>query len=184
VGDADLGRGRVGRSLGGDEDLPGALEGRARRDLAFVELALAVVVDPRLGQLAIGGDEVGLGGFPDVTVRPTRAEVMIPTRLDPRAPEVLWAAASIRATLGKPATILPNLGGGLPNHVFAEDLGLPTIWIPHSYPGCRQHAPDEHNLLPVLEEGLALMTGLLWDFGSGAFTRRAGLSASSKYWNR
>ena len=28
-----------------------------------------------------------------------------------------------------------------------EVLGMPTIWVPHSYPGCSQHAPDEHILL-------------------------------------
>jgi hypothetical protein len=44
-------------------------------------------------------------------------------------------------------------------------LGLPTLWVPHSYAGCSQHAPDEHVLAPVLREGLQLMTGLFWDLG-------------------
>jgi hypothetical protein len=61
--------------------------------------------------------------------------------------------------------ILPNFGGSLPNDVFAEGLGLPTIWVPHSYPGCSQHAPDEHILLPVTEEALAIMAGVFWDLG-------------------
>ena len=73
---------------------------------------------------------------------------------------------SIERSLGKRPVVLPNLGGGLPNDIFANDLGLPTLWIPHSYPGCRQHGPDEHTLLPILGEGLAMMTGLLWDMGS------------------
>ena len=50
--------------------------------------------------------------------------------------------------------LLPNFGGTLPNDVFVEELGLPTVWVPHSYPGCSQHAPDEHNLSSVLREGL------------------------------
>ena len=49
--------------------------------------------------------------------------------------------------------------------MFAEGLGLPTIWVPHSYPGCSQHAPDEHILLPVTEEALAIMAGMFWDLG-------------------
>ena len=49
--------------------------------------------------------------------------------------------------------------------MFAEGLGLPTIWVPHSYPGCSQHAPDEHILLPVTEEALAIMAGIFWDLG-------------------
>ena len=64
-----------------------------------------------------------------------------------------------------PAKEAGGAGGSLPNGVFAEGLGLPTIWIPHSYPGCSQHAPDEHILLPVTEEALAIMAGLFWDLG-------------------
>ena len=47
-------------------------------------------------------------------------------------------------TAGQKPNMLPNLGGSLPNEVFSDVLGLPTIWVPHSYPGCSQHAPDEH----------------------------------------
>jgi hypothetical protein len=68
-------------------------------------------------------------------------------------------------TAGRAPARLPNLGGSLPNEVFAEILGLPTVWIPHSHPGCSQHAPDEHMLRPVCREALALMAGLWWDLG-------------------
>jgi hypothetical protein len=61
--------------------------------------------------------------------------------------------------------VLPNFGGSLPNDVFSEALGLPTIWVPHSYPGCSQHAPDEHILLSVTEEAMRMMAGLFWDLG-------------------
>ena len=71
------------------------------------------------------------------------------------------------ANHGERPTILPNLGGSLPNNVFAETLGLPTIWVPHSYAACSQHAPNEHVLEPILREGLQIMTGLFWDLGDG-----------------
>jgi acetylornithine deacetylase/succinyl-diaminopimelate desuccinylase-like protein len=87
------------------------------------------------------------------------------SRTDVDSPWVNWAADSIRQTTGKAPAILPNFGGSLPNDVFSEGLGLPTIWVPHSYPGCSQHAPDEHILLPVTEEALAIMAGLFWDLG-------------------
>lgn len=87
------------------------------------------------------------------------------TRLDPDDPWVAFTERSIEASTGKPVTLLPNLGGTIPNECFADTLGLPTIWIPHSYPGCRQHAPDEHVLAPVMREALQLMTGVLWDLG-------------------
>ncbi|MGI9333312.1 MAG: M20 peptidase family dipeptidase, partial [Gammaproteobacteria bacterium] len=44
-------------------------------------------------------------------------------------------------------------------------LGLPTIYVPHSYPGCSQHAPNEHGLAPLFREGLAMMGGVFWDLG-------------------
>jgi acetylornithine deacetylase/succinyl-diaminopimelate desuccinylase-like protein len=106
-------------------------------------------------------------GFPMVRVTPARAETMAATRLDPDSPWARWAAGSIAATTGAAPAILPNLGGSLPNECFADILGLPTLWVPHSYPGCSQHAPDEHLLAPVAREGLRIMTGLFWDLGEG-----------------
>jgi hypothetical protein len=44
---------------------------------------------------------------------------------------------------------------------------LPTIWVPHSYAGCSQHAPNEHILEETSKSALRLMTGLWWDLGAG-----------------
>ncbi len=107
-------------------------------------------------------------GFADIEVgAPT---VMAATRLDPDNAWVRFALASLERTSGQPPVLLPNLGGSLPNDVFADILGLPTVWIPHSYPACSQHAPDEHLLAPVAREALALMAGLFWDLGEQAAT--------------
>ena len=102
-------------------------------------------------------------GFPMVEV--SAAQSFAASRTDFDSPWVNWAAESIRQTTGKAPAILPNFGGSLPNDVFSEALGLPTIWVPHSYPGCSQHAPDEHILLTVTEEALGIMAGLFWDLG-------------------
>ncbi|TDN70364.1 M20 family metallopeptidase [Paraburkholderia sp. BL10I2N1] len=90
------------------------------------------------------------------------------TRLNPDDPWVTWAIASLERTTGKKTAVLPNLGGTLPNEVFAHTLGLPTIWVPHSYPACSQHAPNEHLLGSVAREGLQIMAGLFWDLGESA----------------
>lgn len=90
------------------------------------------------------------------------------SRLDPDNPWVAWAAASLAATTGQQPTILPNIGGSLPSFVFAEILGLPTLWVPHSHPGCQQHAPDEHLLMSVAREGLAMACGLFHDVSAGS----------------
>ena len=102
-------------------------------------------------------------GFPLVKVEQAKKGFFHATRLDPDHPWVRWAADSIARTTGMKPAILPNIGGSLPNECFADTLGLPTIWVPHSYAGCSQHAPDEHVLAPILREGLQMMTGLYWD---------------------
>jgi acetylornithine deacetylase/succinyl-diaminopimelate desuccinylase-like protein len=105
-------------------------------------------------------------GFDRVIVHDTHDAVFLATRLDPDHDWVRRTAASIETTMGASPSILPNLGGSLPNDIFASDLGLPTIWIPHSYPGCLQHAPDEHLPIAIVEEGLGIMAGLYWDIGN------------------
>ncbi|WP_072928494.1 M20 family metallopeptidase [Nissabacter archeti] len=102
-------------------------------------------------------------GFPDVGVEVIRGTPA--TRLDPAHPLVGWALGIMQHASGKKPALLPNLGGSLPNEVFAEILGLPTLWIPHSYPACGQHAADEHLLKPVAREGLQIMVELLWALG-------------------
>ena len=44
-------------------------------------------------------------------------------------------------------------------------VALPTVWIPHSYGGCSQHAPNEHLLALVVREALGVMAGVWWDIG-------------------
>jgi acetylornithine deacetylase/succinyl-diaminopimelate desuccinylase-like protein len=104
-------------------------------------------------------------GFPMVQIRQARDEVFHATRLDPDNPWVRFAAESLSKSTNKKPAILPNLGGSLPNDIFADLLGLPTVWVPHSYPACSQHAPNEHLPVAIAREGLALMAGLYWDIG-------------------
>ena len=108
-------------------------------------------------------------GFAQVSVKAADRGILHATRLDPDNPWVRWAVSSIQKTTDKKPAILPNLGGGLPNDVFSEILGLPTLWVPHSYASCSQHAPNEHILAPIMREGLEMMAGLFWDIGETNF---------------
>ncbi len=106
--------------------------------------------------------------FEDVHVGQEKGDFMMQaTRLLPDHPWVQWVAESVEQTMGKAPMIVPNLGGSLPNDVFAEVIGMPTVWLPHSYSACSQHAPNEHVLEPIMREGLQMMTGLFWDMGAG-----------------
>jgi acetylornithine deacetylase/succinyl-diaminopimelate desuccinylase-like protein len=112
-------------------------------------------------------------GFPVVTVTAAKDGFFAATRLDPAHPWVKWTVRAIERTSGQRTAVLPNVGGSLPNDIFSEILGLPTIWIPHSYAACSQHAPDEHMLAPVARDALRLMAGLMWDLGEANSLPRA-----------
>ncbi|MEN5162401.1 M20 family metallopeptidase [Achromobacter kerstersii] len=106
-------------------------------------------------------------GFPMVKIALTRESMFCATRIDPDDAWVQWAVDSLERTSGQKTALLPNLGGSLPNDIFTDVLGLRTIWVPHSYPGCSQHAPNEHLPPELLRQALGLMTGLYWDLGAG-----------------
>lgn len=144
------------------------------RAIAHMQIRFVVGRDPT-GFLPALRAHLNAHGFERVQLRQAGAEIMNATRLDPDSPWVRWAQASLRESTGVEPVLLPNLGGSLPNDCFAEVLGLPTIWVPHSVPTCSQHAPDEHLPVYTLAQGLKIMAGLFWDLGQGwpAGARRA-----------
>ena len=146
-------------SSGNIEKPANAIPGRAQ-----AVLQLRFVVGTRIDKVVDAiRTRLHDGGFAMVEVQATQSFAASRTNFD--SPWINWAAESIRQTTGKVPAVLPNFGGSLPNDVFSDSLGLPTIWVPHSYPGCSQHAPNEHILLSVTEEALGIMAGLFWDLG-------------------
>ena len=131
---------------------------------ASAVLQLRFVVGTKVDNIAeVIRSHLQARGFPMVEVQATQR--FAASRTDFDSPWINWTAESIRKTTGKAPAVLPNFGGSLPNDVFTDILKVPTMWVPHSYPGCSQHAPDEHILLPVTEEALGIMAGLFWDMG-------------------
>jgi acetylornithine deacetylase/succinyl-diaminopimelate desuccinylase-like protein len=120
--------------------------------------------------IAILRQHLDARGFTTVKVMPPPAVndgSFAATRTEPDHPWALFAAASLqRSSNAKPA-IVPQMGGSICNDIFTDILKLPTIWIPHSYASCSQHAPDEHILMRVTRAAIELMAGLYWDVGEG-----------------
>jgi acetylornithine deacetylase/succinyl-diaminopimelate desuccinylase-like protein len=144
----------------GNPDIPvNAIPGSAH---AHCQLRF-VTGTPVATMAAVLRDHLDQHGFTMVAVEP--GGLMGASRTDPEDPWVRFALASLERTGGIAPALLPSLGGSLPNDVFTDGLGVPTIWIPHSYPACAQHAPDEHLLASLARQGLRLMAGLFWDLG-------------------
>ncbi len=107
-------------------------------------------------------------GFSAVEVAPPtgrNAAGFRASRTEPDHPWALWTRQAVERTTGFAPAVIPQMGGSICNDLFTDLLGLPAIWIPHSYTGCSQHAPDEHILMPVAESALDIMAGLYWDLG-------------------
>ncbi|QFU89392.1 M20 family metallopeptidase [Amycolatopsis sp. YIM 10] len=131
-----------------------AIPGRARAALQLRYVSGTDVRDAR--QLL--AEHLAAHGYPMVDVRITGDFPASRTEIDGHWPR--WAAGELEAATGGPIAVLPNIGGSLPNFVFTEILDMPALWLPHSYPGCLQHAPDEHLLAPIAREGLVLATAV------------------------
>ncbi|MGI9421618.1 MAG: M20 family metallopeptidase [Hyphomicrobiaceae bacterium] len=109
-------------------------------------------------------------GIERITVErppPANAAGFGASRTEPDHPWAKWVQASITRSTNAPLAVLPQTGGSICNDLFTDLLGIPAIWIPHSYAGCSQHAPDEHILMSVCRNALEVMAGLYWDLGEG-----------------
>jgi acetylornithine deacetylase/succinyl-diaminopimelate desuccinylase-like protein len=89
------------------------------------------------------------------------------TRTEPDHPWAKFVTGSAQRSSNVKPAIIPSTGGSICNDIFTDDLGMPTIWIPHSYASCSQHWPDEHILMPLSRSAAQLMAGLYWDIGAG-----------------
>ncbi|REC95135.1 M20 family metallopeptidase [Kushneria indalinina] len=154
----------LGLSSGSTEQPMAAIPSRAEAvcQLRFVEGTAWQTLGDRLRA------HLDEHGFEAVTL--TSEGGYTATRLDPDHPWVGFVQDSMQQSLGETVHLLPNLGGTIPNHCFADVLGLPTVWVPHSYPSCQQHAPNEHLPEYIVTQGLVGMAGIFWDLGKWART--------------
>jgi acetylornithine deacetylase/succinyl-diaminopimelate desuccinylase-like protein len=105
-------------------------------------------------------------GFAHVTItEPDGDAGFTASRTELDNPWAEWAQTSVTKTTRVAPAVVPQMGGSICNELFTDLLGLPTLWFPHSYAGCSQHAPDEHVLLPTCRSALRLMAGIYWDLG-------------------
>ena len=105
-------------------------------------------------------------GFQDIEIYGDDKVRFAATRQDAENIWVKKVISSLEKGAGSSVHLLPNLAGSLPNDCFSDILGLATIWIPHSYRQCAQHAPNEHMPEPLFYDAIRLMAGLFSDLDS------------------
>jgi acetylornithine deacetylase/succinyl-diaminopimelate desuccinylase-like protein len=157
----------------GDPEKPvNAIPGKA---WAHCQLRYVVGTDPK-NILPALKKHLAKHGFDKVQVlppHPANTGGFIASQTDMDHPWSKWVRASIEHTTGEQPAVIPSMGGSIGNDIFTDILGLPAIWVPHSYAACSQHAPDEHVLASVSRNALELMAGLYWDLGEGNTPGRA-----------
>lgn len=108
-------------------------------------------------------------GFPEVAVEVVSERDMFPpSRTEPDDPWVRLVAGSMERTMAEVPNIIPTIGASGPSEYFKQTLGVPVMWLPQSYGGCGQHGPNEHGLIELYRDGLAIMSGVFWDIGTDA----------------
>ena len=110
-------------------------------------------------------------GFENVRIDPPPAGNdgrFYASRTDPRDPWAQWMKAAVERSSNRPCGVLPNSGGSNMTHMIQSILDAPITWLPLSYAGCSQHAPNEHILKPLMREGMRHVTGIYWDLGDPA----------------
>ena len=98
-------------------------------------------------------------GFADIEINYLGGQR--PARVDPDHPLVQLAAQTAEGVYGKPAAIIPMLGGSGPMWWFAGLLGLPITSPGIEYPGVRVHSPNENIRLKDFSLGTRHLARLL-----------------------
>ncbi|MEK9753252.1 MAG: M20/M25/M40 family metallo-hydrolase, partial [Rhodospirillaceae bacterium] len=118
-------------------------------------------------------DEKGFNNVRIVDPLAGNDAIFVAARTDPDHPWARWMLDALTRVSGEKPNVLPNSGGSICNDVFQDVLGIPFVWMPLSYTGCSQHAPNEHIIWPLTRDGMRLVTGVYWELGDPATAYRA-----------
>ncbi len=110
-------------------------------------------------------DEHGFSAIKIIDPPPGNDALFAAARTDPDHPWARWMLDTVSRVAGETPNVLPNSGGSICNDVFQDVLGIPFVWLPLSYTGCSQHAPNEHIIWPLTRDGMRLVTGVYWELG-------------------
>jgi acetylornithine deacetylase/succinyl-diaminopimelate desuccinylase-like protein len=140
-------------------DPPAPVNAIPPRASAWVQLRFAPGTDDTGLEIALR-DHLDSNGFGEVRIT-QEGPFFAASQTPVDHPAAQFVARAIAEGTGTAPVVLPSLGGSLPNDIFREGLGLPTVWVPHSYPDCSQHAPDEHLPRHLLEDATGTMSVVL-----------------------
>ena len=91
--------------------------------------------------------------LPHAELRLTRG-IMQASRTPPQSPHTDLILDALTRAYGRPAVLVPSLGGSLPIAALSDGLGLPCYGLPLANPDERNHAPNENLELDRFHNGI------------------------------
>jgi acetylornithine deacetylase/succinyl-diaminopimelate desuccinylase-like protein len=104
-------------------------------------------------------------GFDDIAIEVDSAQRAGVS--DPDSPIARAAIDAAREVYGGEPAVHPIVGGTGPIDPFLRHLHVPVASIGCGYPGCRQHAPDEHLLIDNWIKGTKMIARTIARFAQG-----------------
>ncbi|MBI3626217.1 MAG: M20/M25/M40 family metallo-hydrolase [Candidatus Rokubacteria bacterium] len=80
-------------------------------------------------------------GFGDIEVK--RLGAVPPSRTPMDHPLGRAVVRAVKQAWGRRPILFPNLGGTIPDYLFTQVLGLPSVWVPYAPHDEANHAPNE-----------------------------------------
>jgi acetylornithine deacetylase/succinyl-diaminopimelate desuccinylase-like protein len=109
-------------------------------------------------------------GFGDIEVK--RLGAVPPSRTPVDHPFGRAVARAVERAWGRRPVIVPNLGGTIPDYLFTQVLGLPSIWVPYAPHDEANHAPNESITLEGFINGVRSTAAALFEFAATPDKRR------------
>jgi len=100
---------------------------------------------------------------PDIEIRHLGAFRPSRTRAD--VPAVRRVAEAVRRAYGREPLIVPSLGGSLPDSVWTQTLGVPSVLVPYANADESNHAPNENLDLDKFYAGIRCTLSVIESFG-------------------
>ncbi len=98
----------------------------------------------------------------------TRLSSIPPSRTALDNPYVAILAGAVEQATGVVPFVVPSLGSSLPNYVFTDILGIPSILVPYANPDQNNHAPNENFELSRFKDGMRICATILEHVGRSA----------------
>jgi acetylornithine deacetylase/succinyl-diaminopimelate desuccinylase-like protein len=100
-------------------------------------------------------------GFGDLEV--TRHSAMAPSRTPVDHPFGRAVIRAVARAWGRPPVVVPNLGGSIPDYLFTQTLGLPSVWVPYAPHDEANHAPNESTTIEGFLNGIRSTAAALFE---------------------